>query len=1322
MSSDHGASPPRQPNAAPALLHRLSAAPIEEDDFEEQIVEICEAIVAAFRKGEITKGDASFEIFKALDLDGQSEDVDEYAQRKEALSTYLELLDSTQHELEVPDRFEHEVEIPTREPSEERQSTRRLEYRLGHSKRKAMEVDDPTDSSDLATPRKRKPVDESLFPFLHDSGSTLCPELQRTLLFKENYTRDLPLCRQAIMSRPNAPGLPSNIWTSILSNEYVDLNKVLGALYSTGGDTKQAQQFGEFEIITDNVKTTRTITSHGHWAIAWTKYCAGVTFAYPHRDSELKAYGEHITNAFSAVDEISHRRVIEYDKAIRTDVGRLNNVLLTDFGRFNHIYTMHINSSGAGSSASSSRTEGRSKLTTSDTSSRSLSNEICKRFNSGNCRDARSCNSSAPLRPMTSTGSFERPRRFRGFLWCQEETAVTPSATASETLRPIPGPPPAALNDAAAWNTINSHPHLFPIKTPIDVDRFETLLISHPNRPLVESMIHGLRYGFWPFAHHVPEAPDIWDEPNYTIDDDARSFISHYAAEEQAAGRYSPPFTFDLQPGMYSMPIHAVPKPHSNKLRLINNHSAGPFALNSFIDKSDVGMRPDNVQDLGRNLLTLRQDSGNVPVWLFKSDVSGAYRLIPMHPLWQLKQVITINGERRIDHCMCFGSRGSADIWCSFMSLVLWIAIHVKLIALLLAYMDDAFSFDTNMALVHYPRYNTLLPSKQVRLLLLWDELGIPHDLSKQLFGRALTIIGYHIDSISMTISLPSDSSLALVTAIRDFIDGADSLRRQPLRKWQRLIGWINWGLNVQPLLRPALQSCYSKIKGKTHPHAGISLNRSVRRDLEWVASVFQRHTGVHVLRSRVWHPSEADLTIYCDASLSGMGFWSPQRDCGFCCDCPPIPDDVPAECIFWFEALTVLAALEWAATLQPRPLRLAIFSDNMNTVQIFDSFRAISGYNNILISACNILIDSDIDLRSSDFLIHTPSRHAGGLTLMISISSSSRQPRREPWSMERLVHARAVALGHALDRSTQLSYSSHLQSYLTFCKLHDFAIEPTADTLSFYTVFMCHHIKPDSVDSYLSGICNQLEHLFPTVRSIRKGALVTRTLAGCRRLFNTPTSRKQPLAIDDCFRLLTAFPPSSHDNILFRALLVSGFFALHRLGELVWPDKVELRSWRKVIKRSSVKLYPTAFGYVLPTNKSDPVYASATIIIEQLPQLSVNPLPCFQQYLSSRDKRFRFHPALWVTSQGTIPTRAWFLSRLRKIFPPSSNIGGHSLRSGGATHFAIIGWPDDRIQALGRWSSDAFKIYIRKNPVVLQALLNNRRIELLPLTHDLDA
>jgi hypothetical protein len=51
----------------------------------------------------------------------------------------------------------------------------------------------------------------------------------------------------------------------------------------------------------------------------------------------------------------------------------------------------------------------------------------------------------------------------------------------------------------------------------------------------------------------------------------------------------------------------------------------------------------------------------------------------------------------------------------------------------------------------------------------------------------------------------------------------------------------------------------------------------------------------------------------------------------------------------------------------------------------------------------------------------------------------------------------------------------------------------------------------------------------------------------------------------------------------------------------------------------------------------------------------------------------------------------------------------GHSLRSGGATALALMGVCDDLIQAIGRWASDTFRIYIWKHPVLLQALIHGK-------------
>ena len=54
-------------------------------------------------------------------------------------------------------------------------------------------------------------------------------------------------------------------------------------------------------------------------------------------------------------------------------------------------------------------------------------------------------------------------------------------------------------------------------------------------------------------------------------------------------------------------------------------------------------------------------------------------------------------------------------------------------------------------------------------------------------------------------------------------------------------------------------------------------------------------------------------------------------------------------------------------------------------------------------------------------------------------------------------------------------------------------------------------------------------------------------------------------------------------------------------------------------------------------------------------------------------------------------------------------DVAGHSLRSCGATALAFAGIPDDHMQARGRWSSDAYRSYIRKHLIMLQALLHGQ-------------
>jgi hypothetical protein len=323
----------------------------------------------------------------------------------------------------------------------------------------------------------------------------------------------------------------------------------------------------------------------------------------------------------------------------------------------------------------------------------------------------------------------------------------------------------------------------------------------------------------------------------------------------------------------------------------------------------------------------------------------------------------------------------------------------------------------------------------------------------------------------------------------------------------------------------------------------------------------------------------------------------------------------------------------------------------------------------------------------------------------MISLTPRARQRDRSPWTRERLEKERAIAIGASIDTSSAASYSSALNSYITFCRIHEFPVEPTFDTFSFYIVFMCHHIKPKSVDSYLSGICNQLEPFFPKVREIRRHRLVAKTLQGCKKLRGCATSRKRPLTRSELGSLAPRYtvPGTNHDDLLFFSILLTGFHGLLRLGELTWPDRRDLQDYRKVIMRNSVTMNDTGYEFYLPGHKGDRFFEGNRVVIRGT-NTTDNPLLPFRTYLASSDHLQPYRSELWLRQNGTVPTRAWFMRRLHSHF--TDDVGGHSMRAGGATALAEARIPPDLIQAIGRWSSDAFRIYIRQHPVLLAALL----------------
>ncbi|KAJ6570340.1 hypothetical protein B0H10DRAFT_2168796 [Mycena sp. CBHHK59/15] len=298
------------------------------------------------------------------------------------------------------------------------------------------------------------------------------------------------------------------------------------------------------------------------------------------------------------------------------------------------------------------------------------------------------------------------------------------------------------------------------------------------------------------------------------------------------------------------------------------------------------------------------------------------------------------------------------------MGLVSWIANDREIESKV--YIDDTFGADLTVNMSPYVPYDVILPTAQTQTLLLWDEIGLPHEQEKQLYGKQLTIIGFEVDPNAMTFTMSESKRAELLAGVEEFCHIPPGGRRHSLRKFRQLAGWINWALNVYGLLKPALSSVYDKMKGKSNSDAGIFVNRGVLRDLTWFCEHVRNSTGVHLLESLEWDPADADLVAYCDASLKGLGFYLPEVGLGY--QAMP-PTDGPNDLIFYYEALCVCWCLHQIADLvhdngSVSIRRITIWTDNSNTYNIFNSLRALPLYNEILKSSVDVLLANNFQLR----------------------------------------------------------------------------------------------------------------------------------------------------------------------------------------------------------------------------------------------------------------------------------------------------------------------------------------------------------------------
>ncbi|KAF5369108.1 hypothetical protein D9615_010430 [Tricholomella constricta] len=1133
--------------------------------------------------------------------------------------------------------------------------------------------------------------------------------------------------------------IPRPVWRTMAQDGYVDFEKLYASMergYDHGDE--QSSLPGGFALVRkDHISARRPIRSEAEWTRVFDTWAAGVGMLYIHRAQELGTYRKIVIDLFrlSANPVVA----IQFDLDARDRYAklpfRLDDRVELQTPLFAQIFRGSASSSASGKRKASSSSGGGGA----GTPSPKRRDVACQNWNLGLCEET-------PIGPKTNqdvlsssklddlseqeevaarvalalggpkrlsqkrsaeSAQLEAPRFRRGFVWSDSHSYspdnISPSALYTETAPPLPSPPSHLVNDPLIQASLHSMRHHVKVDTPFDVDKFEAMLHDHPNRPFVDSVMSGLRNGFWPFDEGDWKIELEEFEGNYSTDDCDLSAIRAFRDKECGAGRWSSALpSSELLHGMKLSPMFVVWQ--RGKGRVVTDHSGS--GINDGIPKSEGKVRYDDLHVFGDVLRDARSSAGPRRIIVWKSDVASAFLNLPAHPIWQLHQVVSVDGRLHIVRRLVFGNRASPRCWCAVSGLLCWLGVRKLRIIGLLVYMDDFFCWDYAGNLVWF--HGKLRPKKQVQLLLLWDAIGCPWEDKKQEHGEVLKVIGFWVDPNQGSFSLAPDTVIDIIEKIDNFL--LAQWRHPPLRDWQRLGGHLNWLLNVLPWGRPALTELYRKTAGKSLPSRGIPLNAAVCADLSWLKSIIPSAIGVCFIDDGCWRVSDADMVVWTDTSTSrGLGFVFSNQ--GFCYGLQPSSSKSPID-IFFLELVAILSAISHVASLPAPPRRLLIWTDSLNCVGALNALRVSESlHNGPLLAIAGIILQTNIDMR----VCHIPGEEnvRADLLSRLMLNEYRRKfpadrvrsalgglgaPRsaRPPVDLADLdKHALHLQV-HALEKSTSLGYATGARDYVRFCLSANLPLDPTPLTLSRYVAFSSRHIA--SGPKYLTGVRHFLRDIYPDFDTNRAHPLVQTTIRGSKKIRADRVKRKLPLRVAHLSQFLAiARETGSYDDLLFAVIISCCFYACHRSGELVQKNGSALFDWRKVIKRTSLQFSEGHAQYFLPYHKSDPFYRGTDILFT--PQEVLDPVALLREYATRRDRLHGSRPALFLCEDGSHPTRSWFDRRFFRVL--GRDFGGHSPRAGGATFYAGLGLSEDVIQALGRWSSSAWKIYVRENPAV---------------------
>ena len=261
------------------------------------------------------------------------------------------------------------------------------------------------------------------------------------------------------------------------------------------------------------------------------------------------------------------------------------------------------------------------------------------------------------------------------------------------------------------------------------------------------------------------------------------------------------------------------------------------------------------------------------------------------------------------------------------------------------------------------------------------------------------------------------------------------------------------------------------------------------------------------------------------------------------------------------------------------------------------------------------------------------------------------------------------------------------------------FPLNPNRLALFILSHLSARQLAPSTIASYISAISyvHKLKGFSDPTNSFLIRKLLT--AVNCRRQSDIRLPISRPV-LHELVRSLRFTKASAFQQTLYKAIFLLAFYGFFHIGELAAKSA---RSVSTVVKFSALRFLisngkPHFLKLVISEYKHNINKRPFEILIarEDCPA-QFCPVQALLEYLALRGNR----PGPLFCHCSLAPITAdQFNTQLHRCLSfcglETRRYKGHRFRLGAASHAADKGFSDTQIRTLGRWQSDAFKVYIR--------------------------